>query len=96
MVACAVVDGVVLHEEYISQNPQGLSVLGRQVGGDDPHEAVLVPTLVVLDREENTHVECNTHTHTQADKHTCTTATWLRHAHGLWTSLSHLKWPSLS
>ena len=60
MVVCAVVDGVVLHEEYISQNPQGLSVLGRQVGGGDPHGT----DLVVLDREENMHVECNTHTHT--------------------------------
>lgn len=64
MVVCAVVDGVVLHEEYISQNPQGLSVLGRQVGGGDPHGT----DLVVLDREENTHVECNTHTHTQAGR----------------------------
>ena len=44
----AVVDGVVLPQEDVPKDPQGLSALGGQVGGPDVHAAVLVPVLVVL------------------------------------------------
>lgn len=37
----AVVHRVVLPEEYISQNPQGLSILRGQVGGGDANTAAI-------------------------------------------------------
>lgn len=44
----AVIDRVVLPQEDITKDPQGLSVLRGQVCGADAHHAVLVAVLVVL------------------------------------------------
>ena len=48
MVVAAVVDGVVLSEEHVPKDPQGLAVMRGQVCGADVHGAELVSILVVL------------------------------------------------
>lgn len=55
-VVLSVVDGVILPQEHISQNPQGLAVLGRQVGTHDAAGAVLLSVLVVLEEETKKNV----------------------------------------
>lgn len=37
-----IIDRVVLPEEDISKDPEGLSILGRQIGGLNPNGAVAI------------------------------------------------------
>ena len=56
-VVAAIIDGVVLSEEHVSKDPQGLSILRGQVGWGDAHYAVLTSSLVFWKVENgNLHV----------------------------------------